>query len=229
MEEIWVDSNGVMWVYDPLAKSVKAYKAIPYKVGGDVERDWVYIVKPSEKNKNLSLSLCTKFKIFSDPRKFEIFISQFELEPRYPTINPNKFSFRNMGDSGHEGVNGSLSGDVIKPRSQSERLPTACEVKEMLKEPYFQGFCQSHVSRGDDGIIRIPTSDMDQWDSTRCLIVEVMSGQWKGIKTSYQDIKINRSVGQGAGAYQCPPLMVLFVRDEKLPFARGQDFVLAAS
>ncbi len=178
-------------------------------MGCEVEKegDWVSMgISPQTKQ---AFSLCTTFQMFTDPRRFEKYLEQFSTGPRYPTIDLVK-----------------RFPDESPKKPQSGRLPTAPEVRHMLKQPYFQLFCKFAAPRDEHGIIRIPTSDRDQWNSTRCLIVEVTIGKWDKISTYYQNIKVDRSVGQSgtdSPELHCEPLLVLSVRDEELPFTYGPD------
>lgn len=178
------------------------------------ESEWVFMgISPQT---NQAFSLCKEFQTFTSLRAFERYIEKFSKGPRYPTID----LARRFPDAPRKNL------------SPIDRLPTAYEVRDMLKQPSFQTFCESIAPRNKGGIIRIPTSDMDQWNSTRCLIVEVTIGEWDKISTYYQDIKVDRSVGQSgidSPKLHCEPLLVLSVRDEKLPFKRGEDLVLCVS
>lgn len=220
--EIWVDCDGIMWVRDSKKNSMEPYRAIPCKVGDEIEPSWVYMGEREEKKRGheitkKDISLRSTFQTINDLREFERYIEKFSKGPRYPTFNNLTQCF---------------SEDPPSTRPQSGRLPTEYEVRHMLKQPYFQLFCKFAAPRDEHGIIRIPTSDMDQWNSTRCLIVEVTNGKWNEITAYYQDIKVDRSVGQAvvdSPKLHCQPLLVLSVRDEKLPFKRGDDFVLCVS
>lgn len=169
------------------------------------ESNWVYMgILPQT---NQAFSLCKEFQMFTSLRAFERYIEKFSKGPRYPTIDLAK-----------------RFPDVSPEKPQSGRLPTAYEVRHMLKQPSFQAFCESIAPRNKGGIIRIPTSDMDQWNSTRCLIVAVTIGEWDKISTYYQDIKVDRSVGQSgidSPKLHCEPLLVLSVRDEISPFTHN--------
>lgn len=169
------------------------------------ESEWVSMgISPQT---NQAFSLCKEFQTFTSLRAFERYIEKFSKGPRYPTIDLAK-----------------RFPDVSPEKPQSGRLPTAYELRLMLKQPYFQLFCKFAAPRDEGGIIRIPTSDMDQWNSTRCLIVEVTIGEWDKIPTYYQDIKVDRSVGQSgidSPKLHCEPLLVFSVRDEISPFTHA--------